>query len=86
MKIIRFDDPEEDSAAICLDSSGRSYVGGKMMNLLREDAIGTVIESHARCCSAWSLIFMAGHLDLEEGLSTPWRYLHYGGGAWLPCS
>ena len=56
-----------------------------MMNLLREKVLRAVNERHARCCSALSLIFVAGHVNLEEGLSTPLRHLHFGGVSWLPC-
>jgi hypothetical protein len=77
---IKIDDSSEHRTVLCLDSPGGSYVEGlRLMNLMRDKGIGTVIERNAGCFSACALVFMAGQIEEEEALTFPWRHLHFGG-------
>jgi hypothetical protein len=49
------------------------------MDLLKDKGIGTVIEKEAGCYSACAFIFMAGQVQADEGMTFPWRHLHFAG-------
>jgi hypothetical protein len=77
---IKINDPLENSTVMCLDSPGGSYIEAlSIMDLLKDRGIGTVIERESRCYSACAFIFMAGQVQADEGMSYPWRQMHFAG-------
>lgn len=64
---------------LCLDSPGGSFAEAvRIIAVIDETYIGTMIENGSRCESACALAFMAGVYP-EEGNVYPWRMMHPGG-------
>lgn len=63
---------------LCLNSPGGSFTEAvRMIAIIDEKAIGTMIEDGAVCESACALVFMSGNYP-EEGNTYPWRMMHVG--------
>lgn len=63
---------------ICLNSPGGSFTEAiKIISIIDDLAIGTMVRDGDRCESACALAFMAGNYP-EEGNTYPWRMMHPG--------
>lgn len=63
---------------ICMNSPGGSFAEAiKIISIIDDLAIGTMVRYGDRCESACALAFMAGNYP-EEGNTYPWRMMHPG--------
>ncbi|MEX0347340.1 MAG: hypothetical protein AB3N20_20635 [Rhizobiaceae bacterium] len=63
---------------ICMNSPGGSFTEAiKIISIIDDLAIGTMVRNGDKCESACALAFMAGNYP-EEGNTYPWRMMHPG--------